>query len=94
MPFDKGHTKKGGRTRGTPNADTALRRTLLSDFMAERWEPFLRDAYPQLSPKEQADFIRAVLPYLFPRMASVEVSDRRESAQTALEAIRRAMGES
>lgn len=93
MPFEKGHAKTGGRGQGVANKDTVIRRTLLHDFLNDHWIPFVKDIYPQLSPKEQADFIRAILPYLFPRMQAIEVTDRRESVQTALDTLRKAMGE-
>lgn len=76
MSRPKGMPKTGGRKKGTRNLSTLVLRKSLErvgfDVVQE-----LHDLYPKLEPETQAKILMSFLPFLFPKPASVPVSDLR-----------------
>lgn len=73
MPFQKGRKKTGGREKGTPNKASNEIRQFLADFFNEYKDS---DRFKQdlaaLEPRERMRVLVAILPYLTPKLQSVD----------------------
>lgn len=80
MSFEKGHKKKGGRSKGTPNKTTAEVRDNLQ-FLIESNLPKLQswiDATAEENPSKAIDIIIKLTDYVLPKLKTIEVVDNSE----------------
>lgn len=82
MPFEKGRTKTGGRAKGTPNAVTASVQGGIAEIVNGNLDR-LRADLEAMTPKERADVIAKLLPYVVPRRMEAKIT---ETAMTPEEA--------
>ena len=68
--FETGHTKVGGRKKGTPNRLTAEIRSTLKAVMDEEISN-IPDLLEQLEPKERLDMLIRLMPYTLPKITPV-----------------------
>lgn len=61
----------GGRKAGTPNKITKEVRDRIQSFVEDNWEDFM-GAYKSLKPSEKCNIMTSLLPFIAPKMASVE----------------------
>lgn len=74
MAFAKGHDKKGGRQKGTPNKNTNKIREAFTKLVEDNLENmtlWLTDVASE-SPKEALDIISKMAEYTTPKLARVE----------------------
>lgn len=74
MAFAKGHEKKGGRQKGTPNKNTNKIREAFTKLVEDNLENmtlWLTDVASE-SPKEALDIISKMAEYTTPKLARVE----------------------
>ncbi len=71
QPGDGRGRNGGGRKAGTPNKATAERRTLINEFLTEKWSDFV-DMYENADPDTKLKIYMELIPYTTPKMASVE----------------------
>lgn len=69
--------KTGGRQKGTPNKATASIRQALEPIVEEEIER-LSDLLDQLDPKDRALLITKLLPYVAPKLQSIEITEPEE----------------
>lgn len=71
--FQPGHIKHGGRKAGTPNKTSVDVRQFLADYFGEYTdgEQFKQDL-AALDPRERVRVLVAILPYLTPKLQSVD----------------------
>jgi tRNA A22 N-methylase len=77
MPFEQGHKKKGGRTKGIPNKTTKELRELLTEAIEgeiERIPEYFNDI---LCPKEKLDTLVKFLPFITPKIQSLKVVEEK-----------------
>ena len=80
MSFEKGHKKKGGRSKGTPNKTTAEVRDNLQ-FLIESNLPKLQgwiDATAEENPSKAIEIIIKLTDYVLPKLKTIEVVDNSE----------------
>lgn len=63
--FAKGDTKKGGRTRGTPNKTTEQFRAMVQSFVENNWQTLQSD-FDEMKAGERALFRERLLKYFLP----------------------------
>lgn len=68
----KGGAKTGGRKAGTPNKVTKETRELISKFVDAHWQDFEQDFKEIKDKEERCKIILQLLPFIAPKMASVE----------------------
>ena len=66
MQFEKGRTKTGGRTKGTPNKKNAHIKSKVLAFMDSSFEDVLK-CFTRLKSKEKVEFWFKLLPYVLPK---------------------------
>ena len=71
--FETGHTKVGGRKKGTPNRLTAEIRNTLKAVMDEQISN-IPDLLEQLEPKERLDMLIRLMPYTLPKITPVALN--------------------
>lgn len=71
--FQPGHTKVGGRQKGTPNKTTAV---VLKAIQAEGYEPIVEilTLLAEVTPREQLTVWLKLLPYCYPQLRAIELS--------------------
>ncbi len=62
--------KTGGRVKGTPNKLTKEIRIVLKNLMAKEIEN-LPDILEQLEPRERADLLMKIMPYVLPKVRDI-----------------------
>lgn len=67
MAFEKGHEKKGGRQKGTPNKLTKELRSVLKDFVFEELSN-LEDSLNDIDSKERIEIMIKLLPFVLPKI--------------------------
>lgn len=72
MPFEAGRTKTGGRTAGTPNRTISELRQQLQALVQTSLDE-LPDTLAAMEPTDRARFITALLPYVMPKLTSIEL---------------------
>ncbi|MBP5389727.1 MAG: hypothetical protein J6Y27_05220 [Bacteroidales bacterium] len=70
-----GRGRLGGRKKGTPNKVSKEMKDLLAKFVDDRWDEFVA-AYDMITePEKKCQIMVSLIPYLAPRLASVEKKD-------------------
>ena len=67
-----GKGRQGGRQKGTPNKSTKEVRELISKFVGEKWDEFILNYNMITDPEKKCSIMLQLLPYISPKMASVE----------------------
>jgi len=67
-----GKGRQGGRQKGTPNKVTKETKELLSNFVTSRWEDFVLSYDNIKDPEKKCQIMTQLIPYVVPKMASVE----------------------
>ena len=62
----------GGRQKGTPNKRTKEVRDLITNFVESKWDEFLSNYDSIEDPEKKCYIMLQLLPYISPKMASVE----------------------
>ena len=70
MKFEKGHSKTGGRKKGTANKQTKELREQLQQVVQNTLDE-LPGMLAELEPMERAKLLTSLLPYVLPRLNSV-----------------------
>lgn len=77
MPRPKGLPKTGGRQPGSVNKKTAYARQILDTYGVDPVEQLAKAMKDENVPLEvRVDCAKALLPYVYPRLAAVEVTGR------------------
>lgn len=66
----------GGRKAGTPNKLTKEKREMVAKFLDEKWEDFEAAFDAIEKPEQKCSIFVGLLPFAFPRLASVEYRDK------------------
>lgn len=72
MAFELGHTKIGGRAKGSLNKISLQLRETISDFLNDNFELIIKD-FHSLQPKERVKFYCDLLNYGLPKLQSVQM---------------------
>ena len=67
-----GKGRQGGRVKGTPNKSTKEVCELISKFVENKWDEFLSNYDDIKDPEKKCTIMLQLLPYISPKMASVE----------------------
>lgn len=71
-----GRGRLGGRKAGTPNKNTAAKKELFRSFIEGRWDDFIK-TYDEIDdPVRKCSIFIDLLPFAYPRLASVEYKDK------------------
>ena len=72
MKFEKGHTKVGGREKGTPNKDVSVFKAALKTGLIERLEDFFSwlDS-PDMSEKDKINNYLKALEFVLPKQQKI-----------------------
>lgn len=71
-------SKKGGRTKGTPNKVTAKIKERLTDVLSNEVESLQLTG---LSAKDKIELIKALLPYILPKLQSTYIETDKEPTE-------------
>lgn len=95
MGRPKGHTKAGGRKKGTPNKDTQPIREAIQLIIEDNMTR-LRDAYSKLNDKELIDKLTPLLEYRIPKLNRTDLTNDGDkfnfNGTNSIESIKRIMG--
>lgn len=69
--FQKGKTKTGGRTKGTPNKVNGLLKEKLSNYIEENFETILEDVQSSRRP-DRIKFYLKIMEYVLPKAKPTE----------------------
>ncbi len=86
MPFKEGKAKTGGRKKGTPNKITQTTREMISDIVDGQLQTLMNEIN-ELEPKERADFVVKLLPYVIPKLNSTDPQEKISSEKSFLQEI-------
>ncbi len=64
--FEEGHSKTGGRQKGTPNKKTALLHQTFERLSCDV-PALIIEALPDLTPDKRVDVLLALMQYLYPK---------------------------
>ncbi len=64
--------KTGGRTKGTPNRNTAETREFIQNIVNNELT-WIEDLLAELTPKERIDAVIKLLPYIVPKTSEVSI---------------------
>lgn len=70
--------KHGGRTKGTPNKVTAKVKERLTDVLNAELQKLQLD---ELQPKDRVELVKALLPYILPRLQTTYVMNEPEQTE-------------
>ena len=73
MQFSKGHTKLGGRKKGTPNKVSSDLRTRIKSFLDNNFEQLEKDI-SKLQPTERVRFLIKLMEFVVPKQKSMELN--------------------
>ena len=82
----------GGRKKGTPNKATAELREMLTAFFRGKWDD-LTEAYESLGPIDKCHVMIGLLPYIAPKLSSVEYKEREDGGRTLADELDEISGE-
>ena len=86
MPFEKGHTKIGGRVKGTPNAVTANVQKSIAEIVNGNLDK-LREDLEAMTPQERVAAIAKLLPYVVPRKVEADITETTMTPEEAAAAF-------
>lgn len=72
----RGGEKTGGRKAGTPNKTSKELREMILELVKGRWEDFLVAFDAIDDPVDKCKVFEGLLPFIAPKMASVEYKDK------------------
>lgn len=78
--FQKGHEKKGGRKKGTPNKATTKIKEVFAQIVEDNLET-LKNDIAALDPKDRVWVILTLAEYIVPKMARMEPESEGEEDQ-------------
>lgn len=70
--------KRGGRTKGTPNKVTAKIKERLTEVLNAELQKLQLD---ELQPKDRVELVKALLPYILPRLQTTYVLNEPEQTE-------------
>lgn len=73
MAFNKGHKKKGGRVKGTPNKRTEALEAIFAKYQVNPAEELLK-VLPTLDDKLRVEVLLNLMQYLYPKRKAIEHS--------------------
>ena len=73
MQFSKGHTKLGGRKKGTPNKVSSDLRTRIKLFLDNNFEQLEKDI-SKLPASERVRFLIKLMEFVVPKQKSMELN--------------------
>ena len=71
-----GKPKTGGRKAGTPNKITKTVRDMISMLIESRWDDVLVAFDSIEKPRDKCEVVIGMLPFIIPKMATVEYKDK------------------
>ena len=71
-----GKGRLGGRKKGTPNVITKEKRELISAFIDDHWDEFIKSYTDVTDPEKKCRIFLDLLPYATPKLASMEFKDK------------------
>ena len=77
MKFEPGHSKVGGRQKGTPNKATRDLRKAIGDFLSDRFEE-VGEVWSAASERDKLTFYVQLLRFALPQLQSVEMTSEFE----------------
>ena len=86
MKFEKGHTKTGGRKKGTPNAVTANVQKGIAEIVNGNLDN-LREDLKAMTPQERVAAIAKLLPYVVPRKVEADITETTMTPEEAAAAF-------
>lgn len=86
MKFEKGHTKTGGRKKGTPNAVTANVQKGIAEIVNGNIDT-LREDLEVMTPQERVAAIAKLLPYVVPRKVEADITETTMTPEEAAAAF-------
>jgi hypothetical protein len=83
MPFEKGHIKKGGKVKGTPNKVTATIRDKFQQLLdGYSIEQMVKDLQEIDNPKDRMMIISNLSEFLVPKLSRAEVKNEVTISET------------
>lgn len=86
MKFEKGHTKAGGRKKGTPNSVTANVQNGIAEIVNGNLDR-LREDLEAMTPQERVAAIAKLLPYVVPRKVEADITETTMTPEEAAAAF-------
>ena len=74
-----GRGRLGGRKAGTPNKNSAEKKELFRAFIEGRWDDFIKTYESIDDPVRKCSIFIDILPFAYPRLASVEYKDKSQA---------------
>ena len=71
-----GRGRLGGRKAGTPNKNSTEKKELFRAFIQGKWEDFVKTYDSIDDPVRKCSIFIDLLPFAYPRLASVEYKDK------------------
>lgn len=85
-PFEKGHTKVGGRKSGTPNKKTVQRREALDAFLTNYiGSDLMAEDFESLEPRDRLIIAEKYLPYVEPKKTTSDLNIHTDADGPTLE---------
>ena len=83
MPFEKGHNKATGRTKGSPNKVSKETRDAFKLFVENNQSKFEGwiERVAESNPAKAIELVTNIAEYVLPKLARVEVKDESETTQ-------------
>lgn len=72
MPFEQGHEKLGGRSKGTENKDKKELRERVTKILDDNWDGIQTDL-TKVKPDQRLNFLLALLEYSLPKLSRTEL---------------------
>ena len=88
--FEKGHSKIGGRKKGSPNRRTSRHREIISEFLDDvATKQEMVALFKTLDPGQKAQFLYRMFAFVTPKMEAHEISQEMsaDDARQILNAI-------
>ena len=81
MKFNKGRTKTGGRSKGTPNRSTEELRAMLSAFVDKNMDAMQKD-FDELAPRERVRSMIDLMKFVLPTLRAIDNRDTLKGVDT------------
>lgn len=73
MPAPKGHSRYGGRAKGTPNKKSQVLAAILESKGVDPAGDLIK-LLPQLEPEKRADIYLKLFEYIYPKLKAIELT--------------------